>query len=76
MHFLAELPSRSPNLTPFNSIRDNLYSNYMDADKSLIKNLISKNVFNNLPGEVRNLIKYFLNKYKMNQTAEEVEPSN
>lgn len=62
-------------MTPFNSIRDTLSQHYIDADKSLIRNLINKNIFNNLPGEVRNLIKVFMNQYKINETVTEIEPS-
>ena len=73
---LAENPSlRLPGFTPFNSVRDTLSQNYVDADKSLIKNLLNKNVFNNLPGEVRNLVKLFQNKYKINETVTEIDPS-
>ena len=73
---LAENPSlHLPGLTPFNSVRDTLSQNYVDADKSLIKNLLNKNVFNNLPGEVRNLVKLFQNKYKINETVTEIDPS-
>lgn len=64
-----------PSITPYNSIREHLSQNYIDADKSLIKNLMNKNVFNSLPGEVRNLIKFFQNQYKINETVTEIEPS-
>ena len=56
-------------------MRETLSENYVNADKSLIKNLLNKNVFNNLPAEVKNLIKHFQNQYKINETLADIDPS-
>ena len=61
--------------TPFVSARTPIPSNYVDADRSLIKNLLNKNIYNNLPGEIRNLIKSFQIEYKINENVTDIDPS-
>ena len=62
--------------TALNSLRPALPSNYIEADKSLMKNLLNKNVYYSLPGEIRNLIKGFQIQYKINENVTDLDPSN
>lgn len=50
-------------------------SNYVKADKALIKTLLSKKILQNLPLEVRNLIKSYKKTYRLNETIDNYDSS-